>query len=139
VAFDRMAAARPALGSGRLAGHHGAGDQPISDIPAIHSISIASPGEAPMPRFLIEVPHEAEKIACARAVRLLLQTGSHYLTHADFGCRDGDHRGWIIVEVDNKVEARNTLPPAYRAQAQIVGLNKFSLEELDALLKQHGG
>jgi hypothetical protein len=53
-----------------------------------------------MPRFLIEVPHEAEKIACARAVRLLLQTGSHYLTHADFGCGDGDHRGWIIVEVE---------------------------------------
>jgi hypothetical protein len=92
-----------------------------------------------MPRFLIEVPHEAEKIACASAVQLLLQTGSHYLTHADFGCKDGDHRAWIIVDVDNKTEARNTLPPAYRTQARIVGLNKFSLEELDALLKQHRG
>ena len=92
-----------------------------------------------MPRFLIEVPHEAETIACARAVRFLLQTGSHYLTHADFGCRDGDHRGWIIVEVESKVEARNTLPPGSRAQARIVGLNKFSLEEIDELLKQHGG
>jgi hypothetical protein len=92
-----------------------------------------------MPRFLIEVPHEAETIACARAARLLLQTGSHFLTHADFGCRDGDHHAWMIVEVANKVEARNTLPPAYRAQARIVGLNKFSLEEIDELLKQHGG
>jgi hypothetical protein len=92
-----------------------------------------------MPRFLIEVHHEAEKIACASAVQLLLQTGSHYLTHADFGCKDGDHRAWIIVDVDNKTEARNTLPPAYRTQARIVGLNKFSLEELDALLKQHRG
>ena len=62
-----------------------------------------------MSRCLIEVPHEAEKIACARAVKLLLQTGSHYLTDADLGCRDRDHRGWIIVEVENKVEARNTL------------------------------
>jgi hypothetical protein len=51
----------------------------------------------------------------------------------------GDHRGWIIVEVENRVEARNTLPPAYRAQGRILGLNKFSLEEIDALLKQHGG
>lgn len=92
-----------------------------------------------MPRFLVEVPHEAEKIACARAVRLLLQIGSHCLTHADFGCHDGDHRGWIIVDVDSKVEARNTVPPAYRARARIVGLNKFSLEELDELLKDHGG
>ena len=67
------------------------------------------------------------------------RAGSHYLTHADFGCRDGDHRGWIIVDVENKGEARNTLPPAYRAQARIVGLNKFSLEEIDELLKPHGG
>jgi hypothetical protein len=39
----------------------------------------------------------------------------------------------------SKVEARNTLPPGSRAQARIVGLNKFSLEEIDTLLKQHGG
>ena len=132
------AAARPAFGSGRLAGRHGAGNQPHPKPgypPRVHR----SPRRVPMPRFLIEVPHEAETIACARAVRFLLQTGSHYLTHADFGCRDGDHRGWIIVEVESKVEARNTLPPGSRAQARIVGLNKFSLEEIDELLKQHGG
>jgi len=92
-----------------------------------------------MPRFLIEVPHEEEKIACARAVKVLLQAGSHYLTHADFGCADGDHRAWIIVESDSKEQARNTLPPGYRANARIVGLNKFSLQEMDQLLKQHEG
>ena len=90
-----------------------------------------------MPRFLIEVPHDAETVACARAAQLLLQTGSHYLTHADFGCLDGDHRAWIVVEGDNKEQARNTLPPAFRAQARIVGLNKFSLDELETLLKHH--
>ena len=63
-----------------------------------------------MPRFLVEVPHEAETIACARAVQLLLQTGSHFLTHAEFGCKDGDHRGWIIVEGETKEEVRNILP-----------------------------
>jgi hypothetical protein len=47
--------------------------------------------------------------------------------------------GWIIVEVESRVEARNTLPPAYRAQARIIALNKFSLEEIDELLEQHGG
>ena len=92
-----------------------------------------------MPRFLIEVPHAAEKIACARAVQILLQTGSHYLTHADFGCRDGDHRAWLIVEVGTKDEARNILPPAYRGDARVVALNKFSLEEIEELLKRHGG
>ena len=92
-----------------------------------------------MPRFLIEVPHESEPVACARAVQLLLQTGSHFLTNAEFGCKDGDHRGWIVVEGESKEQVRNVLPPAYRASARIVGLNKFSLEELRELLKHHGG
>ena len=97
------------------------------------------PRAVPIPGFLIEALHEPREFACARAVRFLLQTGSHYLTHADFGCRDGDHRGWIIVEVDNQVEPRNMLPPAYRVQARIIGLNKFSFEERDELLKRNGG
>lgn len=92
-----------------------------------------------MPRFLIEVPHEEEVVACARAAQLLLQTGSHFLTHADFGCSDGDHRAWIVIEAASKTEARNMLPGAYRARARVVGLNRFSIEELEALIRLHGG
>ena len=40
-----------------------------------------------MARFLIEVPHEPELVACAWAVEILLKTGSHFLTHADWGAR----------------------------------------------------
>ena len=90
-----------------------------------------------MERFFIEVPHEAEKVACARAVQILLSTGSHYLTHADWGCLDGEHKGWIIVEVESKEEARSILPVAYRSKAKIVKLNKFSLKEIDELLRHH--
>jgi hypothetical protein len=90
-----------------------------------------------MARFLIEVPHEAEKTSCARAVQTLLKTGSHFLTHADFGCMDGEHKAWIIVDVENKEEARTILPPAFRSQAKITRLNYFSLEEIDALLGKH--
>jgi len=90
-----------------------------------------------MPRFLIEVPHEAEKLACARAVRILLTTGSHFLTHADFGCFDGEHKAWIIMEGENKEELRSIIPPTYRSQAKIVKLNKFALEEIEQLLRQH--
>lgn len=90
-----------------------------------------------MEKFLIEVPHEAEKMACARAARILLTTGSHFITNADFGCSDGVHKAWIIAEVGSKDEARGILPPAYRSQASIVKLNKFSVKELDVLLGQH--
>jgi hypothetical protein len=92
-----------------------------------------------MPKFLIEVSHEAEEMACARAIQTLLKTGSHFLTHADFGCLDGVHKAWIIVEVENKEVARSILPTEYRSNAEIVQLNKFSLNEIDELLKHHKG
>ena len=90
-----------------------------------------------MPRFLIEVPHEPGTVACARASKVLLESGSHFLTHADFGCTDGVHKAWIVVDVDSKDEARRLLPPAYRAESTIVRLNKFGIAELDDLIKRH--
>ena len=90
-----------------------------------------------MARFLIEVPHEAERVACARVVQIFLNSGSHFLTHADWGCLDGEHKAWFIAEVGSKEEARSILPPAMRAQAKIVQLNYFSLEEIDAILRYH--
>jgi hypothetical protein len=90
-----------------------------------------------MARFLIEVPHEEETVACARVVEIFLKTGSHFLTHTDWGCMDGEHKAWLVVEVDNKEDARRILPPAFRSQARIVGLNKFSLEQIDEILARH--
>jgi len=84
-----------------------------------------------MPRFLIEVPHDGDQHACSHFVQIFLATGSHYLTHADWGCMDGEHTAWIIVEADNKEQARMILPAAYRAQAKIVTLNKFKVEKVN--------
>jgi len=92
-----------------------------------------------MRRFLIEVPHEAEEQACIKAVKILQETGSHYLTNADYGCLDGVHKAWIVVEVDSKEQARNILPAAYRAAATVTALNKFSPEQLDDLMAHHKG
>ena len=90
-----------------------------------------------MQKFLIEVPHEAEARACAIAVKLLLETGSHFMTHAEFGCRDNDHRAWMIMEFEDKQAAVRALPPALRAKAHIVALNRFSIEELDGFIGSH--
>jgi hypothetical protein len=76
-------------------------------------------------------------VSCSRAAKVLLESGSHFLTHADFGCRDGVHKAWIVVDVECKDEARNLLPVAYRRHASIVQLNKFGLNELDDLIKRH--
>jgi len=91
-----------------------------------------------MPRFLIEVPHETDTIACSRAVAVFLRTGSHFLTHADWGCKDGDHRCWVTLEVGTRDEARNVVPPEFRAQAKVVQLNSFELASIEAFLRKPG-
>jgi len=90
-----------------------------------------------MPRFLIEVTHDAERVACARAVEAFFKTGSHFFTHADWGCFDGEHKGWIIVEVDNRQEAQAIVPPIFRARAKVIQLNAFSQEQLDEIISSH--
>lgn len=91
-----------------------------------------------MPKFLIEVPHEEEYLACAQVVESFLNYGSHFATKADWGCKDGVHKAWITIDTNSKDDARNILPPAYRAQAVIIELNKFSMAEIDEILLQHG-
>ena len=90
-----------------------------------------------MARFLIEVPHDNTAAECARAAEVFLRTGSHFLTRADWGCMDGEHRAWIIVEVESKAEARSIVPPAFRSLARIVQLNTFTLEQVDELRRHH--
>ena len=94
-------------------------------------------GIASMARFLIETPHDGNLVACARAVELFLRTGSHFLTHADWGCKDGEHFAWIVVDVDTRDEARNIIPPIFRAQSKIVQLNAFTIDDLEGMLRQH--
>jgi hypothetical protein len=90
-----------------------------------------------MARYLIEVPHEANAVACSHAVQMFLETGSHFMTHADFGCADGEHKAWLTVDVGSREEALRILPPSLRAGARIVRLTKFSLTHYGALLREH--
>jgi hypothetical protein len=92
-----------------------------------------------MARFLIQVSHQANTAACERAVRIFLNTGSHFLSHADWGCLDGVHKAWLIMDLESKEQARNILPPAYRRQAQIVQLNEFTMEQIDEIARHHTG
>ena len=89
-----------------------------------------------MSQFLIEVPHPEATLACARIVKIFLSTGSHFLARADWGCMDGVHSAWLTVDALDKEEARMVIPPQFRSQAKIVGLNKFSLEQIEPILAQ---
>jgi len=92
-----------------------------------------------MKKYLIEVPHGSENDACNNAIKIFLDTGSHFLTHANWGCLDGEHKAWLIVEVENKEEARYIIPPLFRSVAKITQLTNFNAEEFVQTDKYHQG
>src|SRR5512135_1638074 len=67
-----------------------------------------------MARFLIEVSHDGTPGGCTRDVAVFLKTGSHFFTNADWGCKDGEHKAWILVEVESREEARAPSGPHWR-------------------------
>jgi hypothetical protein len=88
---------------------------------------------------LVEVPHENTKEACDRAIRIFLETGSHWLTHADWGCHDGVHKAWFVVETDSRDEARLILPAIFRSSAAIISVERFGPEDLEGARQEHPG
>ncbi len=76
-----------------------------------------------MERFMIESPHTADE--CDRAINELHAAG--YLHFFEWGCKDGDHTGWAIVDAENKEHAAQIVPWYFRKQARIVRLVKFEV------------
>jgi hypothetical protein len=42
----------------------------------------------------------------------------------------------FVADVDGRHEARQIVPPAFRDEAKVT-LNKFAVEEIDAVLREH--
>lgn len=91
-----------------------------------------------MPRFLIEVSHRPDKLACIRVAEALARTGSHFLTRAEWGCSDGIHKAWLIAEVDCRGDALAIVPPDFRLDATVVRLDRFTMDRLEELRERHG-
>jgi len=92
-----------------------------------------------MARYLVEVPHDNRKQACEMAVRAFLETGSHFVTGADWGCSDGEHKAWMIVDVGSKDEALSILPPLFRNSAKVTSLERFTLDRRGGIIGVHPG
>ena len=92
-----------------------------------------------MARYLVEVPHDNRKEACEMAVRAFLETGSHFVTGADWGCSDGEHKAWMIVDVGSKDEALSILPPLFRNSAKVTSLEQFTLDRRGDIIGVHPG
>ena len=82
-----------------------------------------------MKRFLVISHHNAAD--CVMALKQVQAIG--YLTHFDWGCKDGVHTGWAILEAETKDEAMLSVPTFLRNQAQVVRLAKFRAEQVEQM------
>jgi len=82
-----------------------------------------------MDRYMIESPHTAED--CHLVLKEVYAMG--YLHHFEWGCPDGDHSGWAIVEAENEIHARMMVPSVIRNAARVVRVWKFDTDETEQL------
>lgn len=82
-----------------------------------------------MDRYLVVSPHTAGD--CKRALREVHAAG--YITHFDWGCLDGDHTGWVILEAENAKEALMVVPAMQRGNAKAVKVVKFSPADIGSM------
>ena len=87
-----------------------------------------------MPQFLIEIPHSGDVSDCKKALRGIEDRGSHFVTRAYWGCRDGKHCGWLIVDLDNRKEALQVVPHEFRQDAVIVEVEQFTREQIKSFI-----
>lgn len=74
-----------------------------------------------MERYMV-ISNHTDK-GCTNALKVIEAAG--FITHFDWGCKDGVHTGWAIVEADSAAEAIMVVPSAERSQARAVHLVKF--------------
>ena len=77
-----------------------------------------------MNKYLIEVSQREYKISNMRAEYIFKRSGSHFISHAEWGFLEGEYKARLVAETKNKKEAMRILPSAYRQYAKIVLINK---------------
>ena len=78
-----------------------------------------------MPTYLIEIPHSGEETECKQIIKLFVESGSHLLSNALWGCKDGVHKSWFIHDFESKENALQIIPSFLRPHASIIELTKF--------------
>jgi hypothetical protein len=82
-----------------------------------------------MDRYLVIAPHTQEE--CMKAIKVIKAVGS--VTRWDWGCKDGEHCGWVIVEAESRDEALLVVPTIERHHARAVKLMRFTPEDIQKL------
>jgi len=90
-----------------------------------------------MATYLIEIPHSENTFECKQIIKLFVESGSHLLANAHWGCRSGIHKSWFISEFNNAAEALQIIPPLLRHNASIIELTTFSKNDIQQFAERN--
>jgi hypothetical protein len=82
-----------------------------------------------MEKYLVESHHTKED--CQHVIEQFIYYG--LINNIDWGCEDGVHVGWAIVDVENKDLAMLIIPPILRSKARVIRLVRYSPEKIQAV------
>ena len=83
-----------------------------------------------MVTYLIEVPHSENTFECKQVIKLFVESGSHLLANAYWGCKAGVHKSWFIGDFDSREQALQIIPPFLRHSANVIELVKFTKADI---------
>lgn len=90
-----------------------------------------------MEKFLIEIRNGGDVASCLRSIQSFLSTRSHFVTSVEWGCIEGEHKAWLIIKTGNREDAMRIIPAAYRQNAKITSLHKFTGKEIDETMMEY--
>lgn len=82
-------------------------------------------------RYLIMTSHTPEK--CLADLDAVAGSKPEMLDRIEWGCKGGDHTGYVIVEAPNEQAARQMLPAPMQATARVIKLHRFSADDIRSL------
>lgn len=88
-----------------------------------------------MNTYLIKFPHSAEN--CLATLDKISKDSPELLNKIEWGCKSGDHTGYMIVDSKNEVSALQMIPSSLRSEAKAEKLDKFTMAEIKALHQNH--
>ena len=88
-----------------------------------------------MATYLIEIPHSENTFECKQVIKLFVESGSHLLANAHWGCKSGIHKSWFISDFNSATDAMQIIPPLLRHNANIIELTTFTKSDIQQFAK----
>lgn len=89
-----------------------------------------------MEKYLIEIKNGGDRVSCLRSIQSYLASRTHYITGAEWGCIEEEHKAWLVIKTENREDAMRVIPAAYRQFAKITRLHKFTGKEINASMME---